>query len=651
MLNDDANSARRAENVESLEELTPRQRQILALLSEGKVNKEIANELKIGVGTVKQHVVALFKRLQVSNRAMAVARGGQLEQTTSVAQAEGLLQRRPCVILCVSLAQQELASPLVRRLHASLAALAFDHDALFLARKGNAGDLIFGINKVTEFDAIKALQVLQCLQEELQQALQEMQAQPESDESAESENGAGEHGDLEQADFTISPASPSAAANTAHVLPLRAALVVGLVVASMKRFGGWSGEAVASASISRGRSLLEQADAGQVLFSQSMQSLLLSFGLAEQIQACLSLQAISRLHWRGERPSYGMFGRQQEWQKLLASYQTTPVGTSRLLFLTGETGMGKSLLCRQFAETVQAEGKKLVFLRAIPAAITAFRPKQTNSVGMQNVLEEQGQSWSSAVLAMQKAEVVILDDCHLLSQSRQQEILLVLQQCSAFSVISTRRVGQNLQQQVVLEHLIHLQRLPLEVSQALMMWAWQASSGKLKEKSGIHAGKQLIQQMPAISQITNQAVPQAIQQLAALAAGVPLFGLELARQYAQEAQALPGLALAIIVSARLDELALDRQLLQIIAHSEHGICLEELKQQMTAKLSLLLVRKGSTERELAVEIDSEVRAGLQGALAAGVIQATSQSESSEVRWQVSHPLMRRVINWLAQEQI
>ena len=55
--------------------LTQRQRQILGLLRAGKVNKEIASELGIGIGTVKQHVVALFKRLNVRNRAMAASSG------------------------------------------------------------------------------------------------------------------------------------------------------------------------------------------------------------------------------------------------------------------------------------------------------------------------------------------------------------------------------------------------------------------------------------------------------------------------------------------------------------------------------------------------------------------------------------------------
>lgn len=55
-------------------ELTARQRQIAALIVEGLSNKEIARRLSIETTTVKNHVHAIFERLQVSRRAEAVAR-------------------------------------------------------------------------------------------------------------------------------------------------------------------------------------------------------------------------------------------------------------------------------------------------------------------------------------------------------------------------------------------------------------------------------------------------------------------------------------------------------------------------------------------------------------------------------------------------
>jgi DNA-binding NarL/FixJ family response regulator len=56
-----------------LARLTPRQRDVLGLLVEGRSNKEIARALDLGHGTVKIHLAAVFRHLGVSNRAAAVA--------------------------------------------------------------------------------------------------------------------------------------------------------------------------------------------------------------------------------------------------------------------------------------------------------------------------------------------------------------------------------------------------------------------------------------------------------------------------------------------------------------------------------------------------------------------------------------------------
>jgi DNA-binding NarL/FixJ family response regulator len=48
--------------------LTPRQRDVLILLAQGKTNKEIAHVLHLGLGTVKVHVAALLERLKVTKR-------------------------------------------------------------------------------------------------------------------------------------------------------------------------------------------------------------------------------------------------------------------------------------------------------------------------------------------------------------------------------------------------------------------------------------------------------------------------------------------------------------------------------------------------------------------------------------------------------
>ena len=59
---------------EFAQRLTPRQLEILNLLSEGLSNAEIAGRLFISESTVKWHVAKILRALDVSSRAQAVAR-------------------------------------------------------------------------------------------------------------------------------------------------------------------------------------------------------------------------------------------------------------------------------------------------------------------------------------------------------------------------------------------------------------------------------------------------------------------------------------------------------------------------------------------------------------------------------------------------
>ena len=53
--------------------LTQREKEVLQLIAEGKVNKEIADLLCIGTETVKSHVKNIFKKFGVKNRVEATA--------------------------------------------------------------------------------------------------------------------------------------------------------------------------------------------------------------------------------------------------------------------------------------------------------------------------------------------------------------------------------------------------------------------------------------------------------------------------------------------------------------------------------------------------------------------------------------------------
>lgn len=61
--------------------LSPRQRQVVALIAAGYTNPSIAVQLGITLGTVKNHVDAIFQRLGAENRGHAVVlamQGGEL---------------------------------------------------------------------------------------------------------------------------------------------------------------------------------------------------------------------------------------------------------------------------------------------------------------------------------------------------------------------------------------------------------------------------------------------------------------------------------------------------------------------------------------------------------------------------------------------
>lgn len=60
--------------------LTPRQTDVLGLLLQGKPNKLIARELNLSVETVKDHVAAVLRALNVSSRTQAVLAVSQMTQ-------------------------------------------------------------------------------------------------------------------------------------------------------------------------------------------------------------------------------------------------------------------------------------------------------------------------------------------------------------------------------------------------------------------------------------------------------------------------------------------------------------------------------------------------------------------------------------------
>ncbi len=63
---------------ERIGELTPQQFRVLMMLADGLLNKQIAFDLGISEATVKAHMTAIFRKLDVSNRTQAVLLVNQL---------------------------------------------------------------------------------------------------------------------------------------------------------------------------------------------------------------------------------------------------------------------------------------------------------------------------------------------------------------------------------------------------------------------------------------------------------------------------------------------------------------------------------------------------------------------------------------------
>ena len=61
-----------------LANLTPQQLRVLGMLSDGKLNKQIAYDLDISEATVKSHVSAILQKLDVNSRTQAVILAGRL---------------------------------------------------------------------------------------------------------------------------------------------------------------------------------------------------------------------------------------------------------------------------------------------------------------------------------------------------------------------------------------------------------------------------------------------------------------------------------------------------------------------------------------------------------------------------------------------
>lgn len=532
-------------------ELSPRQHQILKLLQAGKVNKEVAQELGIGLGTVKQHLVAIFKKLNVSNRAMAATQAMEMfhehESRTTTFPMSDLLECRPCVVLSVALPQQ--ASPLALKLmYGSLASAASLNDAVFLARNGNACDLIFGIQRVSEYDLAIALQAARSV-----------------------------YDDLLEFD--------RAEADTLH-----GCMTAGIAFASMKRFGGWTGEAIASSAIASARELLGDVSAGQFLFDTSALDLIELFGIggAQPVLPSMLFNELRNVHWTGARRAYHLVGRVNEIASLYGALTESGKGNGKLAFVEGEMGMGKSSLCNEIAKLCIQQNGSVMFCRCLPSILGKHLYDTTHGTEF-NVDEV-------ATLLYSKPEhlpdLAVIDDFHLLSKEQQLLLSNAAKQAvdnGKLVIFSGRRWvvdSDNIPSKVIV-----LRRLTSQAIQTLVRNA--LGKGTVKERAST------------------------VQRISTAASGVPLFAVELARHHETELLTLP---LRVAVNARLDSLHLDRSLLREVAKTAAGCSLEEVATRLGEALESL-------------------QPNMQRAVAAGVLNCSTENWLS-----FTHPLLRRAMH-------
>jgi ATP/maltotriose-dependent transcriptional regulator MalT len=59
-------------------QLSRREREVLALVADGRSNRDVGDELFLSEATVKSHLVHIFAKLQVTSRTSAVAKAREL---------------------------------------------------------------------------------------------------------------------------------------------------------------------------------------------------------------------------------------------------------------------------------------------------------------------------------------------------------------------------------------------------------------------------------------------------------------------------------------------------------------------------------------------------------------------------------------------
>jgi DNA-binding CsgD family transcriptional regulator len=522
--------------------LSARQRQILELLRAGKVNKEIANDLGIGLGTVKQHVVALFKKLNVRNRTMAVSVTTVNSDKHGEAHVDdGLLEKRPCVVVSFALTPDVLAES-ARLLHRVLAEHAYDQNTIYLSRHEAGGDLILGIQQTHEQEHFQSLRVVTGIVRDLDAAGMDTRNE------------------------------------------LKSGMNVGLAIASMRRFGGWSGEALVSAIIAQARALAEKVAPGHLSLGDEACLLFDALGPTahQHLVPTLPFDDLDHVPWRFDLKAANeaaLVGREAELAELTQSIKRAARGGSGVrIHIEAETGMGKSSLCRAAISLVMKLGGewRYLFCQAVEGSCAVHESAEGRPVPLADLPSVLGIPGSA-----RSPTLCVIDDAHFLPADIRSDLLhRPLADGQVLLLTGRRQPGE----ESIFNKTFHLGRLPFSTCQVIV-----GAQG-------------------------HEFEARQIKDIAEQAAGVPLFAAELAKSGGK----LP-LSLRFVVAGRMDRLGLDRQLLRCVARSPGSWSAAQLVASMH-------------------EAREKTVAAAEQALAAGVLKRDEQD-----RYHYSHPLLRQAV--------
>ncbi|MEI6986045.1 MAG: LuxR C-terminal-related transcriptional regulator [Rhodospirillaceae bacterium] len=566
--------------------LTPRQLEILSLLTAGKANKEIANQLGIGLGTVKQHVVALFRKLSVTNRAMAVSRGLEIARASATdvlrtaggkaGAASDNIELRPVTLLSLgchvengakagTTAWQDLQSAATNAIQSV--------DSVLIGRPGRGVDIIFGLHCVNDRDAVQA----------------EMMARDVFTRLA--------------AGYNLGPS----------VRPrIRAALVSDYLLASIGRLGGWTGETVAGRLIAHARAILDHTPADCLSTDTGTQRLLAFARRAVEprhpplpsrpvISPLLTDNAATpeNLHILLKPPP---IGRATERAALAAQINALRNGQGGVVWIEGEIGMGKTTLARIVANETAASVSWLQCCCGPigPSPLAVLARQLTTPPVAADIIP------ALARLLRHQCLALIIDDVHAADEA---EIRILLELCAISSTMPLLLLG---------------------IGRRLEPAALAAAPG-----TRLHLGRMTTGEVRTLIERDSEGhlSAPALADAVELAAGVPLFAYELAWEArfgskcdAVGKQNLLPLPLVCLVVSRLDCLALDRLVLKIVAW----------RQPVTA-LAVAQI-SGEGNQATATELKRAVEAGVM-TQEHGNHGAISRGD----HFRISHPLIAAVL--------